>query len=473
MRKRDFTGKEKIVFYGMIRFPGLNDNALSKIIDINPSTIATIRNKLKKNNFFQTIRIPLLQYCGFELFTVSFDTLYLTGMGESPRTLLGNIYKRIPNVFYLLTGPDSWISLGFYQNYLNLKRINENARYNKFKLNLQEDSEKQIIFPFGLTKFYNYFDYSEIVRNHFEIDNNYFKPPADSNKGQDQEQHQDKYLQNVNQQADSLQNRRYLDNLPAYFRNLQYLDQPLDTIPKIKLTRAEREVLLALVQYPELSDFAINKKISISATSINNIRKKFETRNLIKQCIVPNLYLLGFELFAFMHLKFRSNGNLKAREKLTQNLMSKVPNILYIANNTDEIIFGAYKNFSHYQHINDEITRIYRDKNMLAADIRSLIFPLNDSINHKEHAYVPIINQFLGKEETVISTILEIVGDKLGETGKQILLNQLESLELMPEELTKGDIPKLKSIIQQTFMPVFGKKSVADITKKIEKLVKK
>ena len=35
MVKRNFTEKEKKVFYGIIKFPGINDNALSKIIDID------------------------------------------------------------------------------------------------------------------------------------------------------------------------------------------------------------------------------------------------------------------------------------------------------------------------------------------------------------------------------------------------------------------------------------------------------
>ena len=61
MVKRNFTDKEKIVFYGIIKYPNINDNALSKIIDVNQSTIATIRNKLKKKNYFQFIRIPFLQ----------------------------------------------------------------------------------------------------------------------------------------------------------------------------------------------------------------------------------------------------------------------------------------------------------------------------------------------------------------------------------------------------------------------------
>ena len=45
----------------------------------------------------------------------------------------------------MICAPDSWISLGFFRNYLNLKRINERTRFNKYQFELQEDTEKQII----------------------------------------------------------------------------------------------------------------------------------------------------------------------------------------------------------------------------------------------------------------------------------------------------------------------------------------
>ncbi len=449
MQKRNFTEKEKIVFYGMIKFPGLNDNTLSNIIDINPSTIATIRNKLKKNNFFKTIRIPALQYCGFELFTISYDRLYFPSISESPKSVLSNIYKRIPNIFFFISTPDSWLSMGFYQNFLNLQRINDNVRFTRNKYNLQEDTEKQVIFPFGLTKIYNFFDFSKIIQNYFGIDKelDYSKQPGN-------------YRENL-----------MVKNEP-YLNPLQYYDIPLATSPIIKLTKVERKVLLALIQYPDLSDFAINKKISISATSVNNIRKKLESNQIIKKQIIPNLNLMGFEFISLSHLKFKSSGYLHIRERLIDELMSNIPNILYLSTNTDEIIVTAYKDYNEFQKINDEIINTYRDENILAADPRILSFPLDNSMMIKEHSYVPIVNQFLGKDISVLDSVLQIVGEKLGDTGKQILIKHLESIDIISEKPIIEDIPRLIDSIHEIISPIFGSKSAADVVNKIEQLEK-
>lgn len=476
MPKRGFTEKEKVVFYGMIKFPNLNDNALFKKIDINPSTIATIRNKFKKNNYFQNVRIPFLNHCGFELFTVSYDRLYFPSLSESPHNILNNIYKRIPNIFFLFNAPDSWLSLGYYQNYLNFKRINEIVRFNKYQYNFQEDTETQILFPFGLTRFYNYFDYSQIISNYFELD---IDDIDYSNEKQITpittmtQKSPDESSQIITKQDfKPLDKNHPADELPIYFDNLQYPDEPLLIQPAIKLTKAEREVFLALMQYPDLSDFAINKMISISATSVNNIRKKFESRSIIKQCVIPNLNLLGFELITLSHLKFKSIGNLQVREKLINNIFHKIPSILYVASNTDEIILAAYKNFSEYQHINEEISKLYRDKNILAIEPRTLLFPLTESYMIKKHSYVPIVNQLLGRGKSIINSILEIIGSKLGDTGKQILIKHLDSVDIIPDELTVKDIPNLIKIIEDIITPIFGAKSADEITKKVNQLKK-
>jgi hypothetical protein len=471
MVKRNFTEKEKIVFYGIINYPGINDNALSNIIDINPSTIATIRNKLKKQDYFKVIRIPYLQNCGFELFTISYDRLYSPNLPEAPSSILGNIYKRISNYFYLLSAPDSWFSLGIFQNYLNLKKINEISRYNKFKNGLQEDTEKQIIFPFGLTKIYNFFDFGQIIRNFFGLDVDLSNKTTESTEDIMKKISGQSILDKTTNDSQIIPPKRNMDI--THLDSTDFHDFTFDIRTDLKLTKAEREVFLALIQYPDLSDFAINKIISISATSINNIRKKFESQSIIKQRIIPNLSLLGFELITLTHLKFKSYGNISSRIEVINRILTKKPSFLYISSNTDEIILAAYKNFSEYQHINEEMLRIYRDKDLLASEPRTLLFPLSESVIIKSHSYVPLVNQFLGRGKSIINSVLEIIGKKIGETGKQILIKHLDSSDMLPDEITAKDIPQLIQIIQEVMTPIFGEKSANEIANKIKKMEKK
>ena len=182
---------------------------------------------------------------------------------------------------------------------------------------------------------------------------------------------------------------------------------------------------------------------------------------------------MGFELITLTHLKFKSYGSISARTELINEILWKIPSFLYLSSNTDEIILAAYKNFSEYQHINDDIVRIYRDKNFLASEPRTFLFPLSESIMIKEHTYVPLVNQFLGRGKSIMDSIMEIIGNKLGETGKHILIKHFETSEILAEDLSTKDIPSLIPIIQEVISPIFGIKSAKEITNKIIKLEKK
>jgi hypothetical protein len=83
---------------------------------------------------------------------------------------------------------------------------------------------------------------------------------------------------------------------------------------------------------------------------------------------------------------------------------------------------------------------------------------------------VPLVNQLLGRGKSVIDSILEIVGQKLGDTGKHILVQHLEGLDITSDELTVKEIPKLAQIVQNIITPIFGKKSAKEIGETIKKI---
>ena len=66
----EFTPNEKAVFYGLTRYPYFNDREIAERIGINLSTVTAIRQRLRKNGYFRTIRVPMLQNFGCELLSI-------------------------------------------------------------------------------------------------------------------------------------------------------------------------------------------------------------------------------------------------------------------------------------------------------------------------------------------------------------------------------------------------------------------
>ena len=80
---------ERRVFYGMIRYPLLNDRELATKLKLKMTTVTAIKNRLKKNKYYSTIRVPVLKHLGTELFSIM-HTKFGTKVPEE------EMIKRIP-----------------------------------------------------------------------------------------------------------------------------------------------------------------------------------------------------------------------------------------------------------------------------------------------------------------------------------------------------------------------------------------
>ena len=62
---------EKLVLYGLVKYPLFNDRELAEKIKLKMTTVTAIKNRLKKNGYYYTVRIPVLQNLGCELLMAS------------------------------------------------------------------------------------------------------------------------------------------------------------------------------------------------------------------------------------------------------------------------------------------------------------------------------------------------------------------------------------------------------------------
>ena len=69
-KKIPLTENERIVLYSLVKYPMLNDVELSRKLSLKRSTITSIRNKLSREDFFFTCRIPNFSLIGCELITI-------------------------------------------------------------------------------------------------------------------------------------------------------------------------------------------------------------------------------------------------------------------------------------------------------------------------------------------------------------------------------------------------------------------
>ena len=76
--KTYLSTNERVVLLGLIKFPDLNDRQITEKVGLKLSTFTAIKNRLKKNDYFQTVRHPNMSILGSELMFVLFANLSVT-----------------------------------------------------------------------------------------------------------------------------------------------------------------------------------------------------------------------------------------------------------------------------------------------------------------------------------------------------------------------------------------------------------
>ena len=63
------TKREKLVLFGLVKWPNLNDTELSERLDLKRPTITSIRKRLHESGYYDFVLIPDLAKIGCELIT--------------------------------------------------------------------------------------------------------------------------------------------------------------------------------------------------------------------------------------------------------------------------------------------------------------------------------------------------------------------------------------------------------------------
>ena len=144
----DLTKNEKLVLYGLVRWPSLNDRELSKKIGIKRSTVTAIRNKLKREEYFKTTTIPDLKKIGYELITVlhsNYNPLTPFLMREK----YADIVKEIFHYFFLFANDRERVIFSAARNFTETRKeiFDEENIYTEMKF-LTEEGNTYAFFPF-------------------------------------------------------------------------------------------------------------------------------------------------------------------------------------------------------------------------------------------------------------------------------------------------------------------------------------
>ena len=350
MKKLELTKKEKIVLYGLVKNPHLTDKELSGKIDLKHSTVTSIRNRLKDNEYFRRLILPKLQNMGCEML-VAIYTHFSPLIPLLERVdITGKAIEVFEEIFFSIGEQDKGFSLSLSKDYATIGKIND-IRTQTFggRGLLEEEYPNTVVFPFEISKIYRFFDFAPLLNNSFRL----YMKSEDEAKSID-------------------------------FKGTENV-----------VSDTGKNVYCMLVSYPELSDSDIGRELGISRHTVSRLRRKFEENNLIKKIILPDFVKLGFEILAFYHIRFDPRNPPSMDEDEAASLMTD-STIFFASRRFESVMISIYKNYDDYKTNIMKITQALKENQWIAEDPIVRTYSLSTMVFIKDFKFAPFASKIVG-----------------------------------------------------------------------------
>ena len=344
--KSRLTENEKLVLYGLVRYPKAKDRELAEKLNLKHSTVISIRRRLREHGYFRTIRLPMLQDLGCEILTVAYTNFNPIIPLQKRIEITENRIEVSEELFFSMGEFEKGFSLSLSRDYTSIGKINDTRTETFGRLGLLEkEYPTEVIFPFGISRICRFFYYPPLIKKHFGIKGDDGENPLGKNKG-------------------------------------------------IHLSENEKIVFYGLIKYPEQSDKKIGELLNISRHTISRMRKKFEEQGYIKQVRIPNLGKIGFEILAFYHIRYDPSNPPEFKEDDIKSLLND--SIIFMATRKFEaVIIGVYPDYGEYKTDKVEMMQFLKAKRWIAKDPVVRTYSLSKSVIIKNFNFAPITKKTL------------------------------------------------------------------------------
>jgi DNA-binding MarR family transcriptional regulator len=349
----NLTNNEKQVLYGLIKFPNLTDKYLAKKLNLKPSTVTSIRTRLKKKDFYQGLTIPRLQNLGCQILAVIYiDLNPLIPLKE--RVIISKksiaVYEEL---FFSVGAQDKGFSISLSKDYATIGRINDirTQTFGHYGF-IEDEYPSMVIFPFEISKIYRFFDFAPLL---------------------------DKGLNLNTDSKDEIKN----------FGRL--------TKKEYNFSKIEKKVYCTLVKYPESSDSFIGKKTGVSRHTVSKLRRYFEEENLVRRINLPNFKKLGFEILTIYHIRFDPRKNPDIKNDEAYQLISD--STIFMATRVFEaFILSVHLNYDDFNKDTTRIMQILKENKWITKNPVIRTHSLSELVIIKNFEFAPIAKKILNCE---------------------------------------------------------------------------
>ncbi len=354
MPKKKLTKKEKDTLWALVNFPTLNDKDLAKKTRLKLSTVTAIRRRLRQRGYFRTVNIPNFYRIGFELLSVEYGTFNEAVPIEKRIGYFKDFVEPEPNAVFSIMSRSNGIVFIVARNYAEANKQHEKLEMFLTSHRLSDVGDwKRAIFPFQTSRFWNFFNFSPIVKYSYDIQRKMNLSEFSSEKG----------------------------------------------AKVLRLSKKEKRVLYGLIKYPEDSDNNIADRFDVSRQAVSSIKKRFMKEDLISTQRIINFERTGCKLLMFAYTFFGPKAPLEMRGNGIDHTKRSIPAFMGVSSNFENIIFAATKNYHEFDRIKEGLLSFYKTHLSIPKPPEILLFPVPDLFYRKSPTFHGLLGDFLDIEE--------------------------------------------------------------------------
>jgi len=317
---------ERMVLYGLVRYPEASGIELSGIIEIKRPTITKIRNKIFENGILKSSYIPNFQALGMEMLV--FWRVRLNASITS-KIKDGRNMRRPYNIMAIRTEMEG-MGMATFPDFTNYRMHFDEDISELLKAGVLRGfyDYHSYFHPFGTNQVDAYFDYAPFMKVLLCLD-------------VDEEREVVKY--------------------------------PGRSEPN--LSGKEKLILTAIVANPELPDSRLAELIGVSRPTTSAQRNSFIRRHLIRRCNLPHMELIGAELVGIYNFKFDPGSTEGQRQKVAAEVLGTLRPFIQLHGRIDCTGVFLAKNFEEFKCNNDEYLLRLVDEGKVSEDVQMMVLP--------------------------------------------------------------------------------------------------
>ncbi len=344
---------EKIILWGLVKYPMLNDRQLSDKIGVRMSTLNAIKNKMKRMDLIFDRIVPNVEIMDYEILSVNWTQLSRIADKESDTSFLKDLFSRHPSTYTVMVFGDTLFYLSLYKNYTDFKIAEGEVISGLKKKNLfVENRWHSTLYPLKISSLTKNFDYTSVLERAFSIE-----PQEDF-----QAENDEKKLRRAREKI-------------------------------YHLSKKEKTILKGILDAPDLPDNKIASNLDTTRQAVARHKKELLDLGVIKKTRVIDYGKLGFNILCLVEAYYEKKDPQTRKGPDVSSL--HLPSFFVVYGDSETVSLSLFKDFGQFTKSRQMYTEALKEFCELRKEPSINLFSPRDTVTIKHQEYLPLIEKFL------------------------------------------------------------------------------